>query len=153
LERRALVLVIETRAGNQIEAIAERDRALTEDADAEIVERRARRMLAHREWRDDERREAVDRILFVVLCEKEHAALPTETSCIGEPDRRPISRGKASLLGELEVFLVVVARRDRQRGVIEIGGVLRLPVQEPGRARERHRTLGPPHENRCAEDV
>jgi hypothetical protein len=76
LEQRALALVIDTRTGDEVEALAKRKRRLPEDTDTHVVEIGARRVLIQRDGRHDKRREAVDRILFVVLREEEHAGLP-----------------------------------------------------------------------------
>src|SRR5207249_9860244 len=51
LKVRALVLVIHARACDEVEPIVEGDRALSEEADAEVVELRERRRGADREGR------------------------------------------------------------------------------------------------------
>ena len=82
LEHRALVFVVDPRAGGQIQPVVEGDGALTEHAETEVVQRRARRMLADGNRRHDERRIVVDRVLIVGLREEKHARLPAQAGAV-----------------------------------------------------------------------
>ena len=94
VERGLLVLVIEARANRHIQPVVKRRGCLPIHANPHVVERRLRRVLTHREGherREHERRERVDRILFVVLREQEDAGLPPDRD-VGRRRARARSR-------------------------------------------------------------
>src|SRR4029079_5937605 len=99
------------------------------------------------------RRVRVHRVLIVVLREQEHAGLPPQGHGVRQVQRRLGGGGQAHLLGELEGLFGVVAAQQRQRGVVEIRRVLGLPLQEPGRRRQRHARAFETVVDRRREDV
>src|SRR6185369_1443399 len=110
-EHAVTVLVIEARAGGDVEA-AGRDRTGAVEADALVVERRKRVVLVQRdgqELRDQARRVRVDRVLIVVLREEEQARLPLQRRARPQLRRAGGARRDPDFLRELEVLLVVVA--------------------------------------------
>src|SRR6185503_19170803 len=99
-------------ASGQIETAANRRRALSVYADAEVVQFGIRQREGEREIdkrRERERRQGVDRVLLVVLREEEHTGLPLQRSAVGETNRGVRCRRDSHFLRELEALLVVVA--------------------------------------------
>ena len=97
-------------------------------------------MLADRcahERREHEGRVGVDGILRVILREHEHAGLPFHRHPVGEHNRSGFRRREARLFGELKVLFGIAAGDQRQRRVVEIGQVVRLPFHETSAAVNR----------------
>ena len=139
IQQRLLVLVIEPRAGSQIQPVTERRRCLPVKTDADIVEIGIRRNLVDSErdeLRRHERREAVDRELLVTLGEQERAGLPRQRRAVRKLDRGGGRRCEAHLLGELDVLFGIVTPRQRQRRVVDVGEVVGLPANESRGRRE-----------------
>ena len=107
------------------------------------------------DWKrcEDERRELIDGVLCVIVREEKQSRLPSQLRIIAKRPRRAVGGREAELLRELEGIFGVVARDQRRRGVVEIGHILRPPVDEPGRAGKRDRPGHPAHQHGRAEDV
>jgi hypothetical protein len=73
----------------------------------------------------------VDGVLVVALSKDDRAGLPPEAAA-HQAARSGGIRRETDFLAELGRFLCVVARRQRERRVIEVGHILRLPPHDAG---------------------